>query len=351
MPEPTGLNDHPAQPFDQQILPEVRLEALNLEAAAAHVREVLERDRSRSASDGYRGSEDPMEYLQKRGCIVLTDSGPRVTLAGILCFGHNLQTVLPQAVIDLGRFRGLAPVSSEVLDLQKRIGGTVIQQITHLETYLWSNTNHGMTIGAGGRRIELHEYPRVVIRELLANMVAHRDYRITTSVARVEKLRDRIQWISPGGLPEGVTVENLLNAQSSRNPTVMQVLIDTGLVEGFGMGLDTVVNTLRREGMKSPVFEDYQSFFMVTVYGRLAEQFTDSATAQRLSDRQLRILTLIRTEKEVKPQDVIKLFEQRVTYRSIQRDLKEMVEAGLIVADGKGRAIAYRLNEEGAHGE
>jgi ATP-dependent DNA helicase RecG len=344
--EPIAFSDAPSPFFDRQPLPQVSLDALNFDAVAAHIKEMLQRHHDRTVMELYGGSEDPQEYLLKRGCIVMTDRGARPTVAGILCFGNNPQEILPQAVIDMGRFRGVTPVSSEVLDLQKRIGGTIIEQITHIENYLWSNSNHGMSIGAGGRRIEMHEYPRVVIRELLANMVAHRDYRITTSVARVEKLRDRIQWISPGGLPEGVTIENLLTAQLSRNPTLMQVLVDTGFVEAFGMGLDTVVTALQRANMKQPVFQDFKSFFMVTVYGRSQDEFTSSAIAQRLTDRQLHILTFIQTKKEARPQDILDLFAERFTPRSIQRDLKDMINAGLILADGKGRATVYRICDQ-----
>jgi ATP-dependent DNA helicase RecG len=66
--------------------------------------------------------------------------------------------------------------------------------------------------------VPVHEYPAAVIRELIVNLLAHRDYANGLSSARVQLFSNRIEWVSPGGLPPGVTVENILTSQASRNP-------------------------------------------------------------------------------------------------------------------------------------
>jgi len=58
----------------------------------------------------------------------------------------------------------------------------------------------------------VHEYPAAVIRELIVNLLAHRDYTNGLSAARVQLFGNRIEWVSPGGLPPGVTVENILSS-------------------------------------------------------------------------------------------------------------------------------------------
>ena len=175
-------------------------------------------------------------------------------------------------------------------------------------------------------------------------MLGHRDYQNFRSAARVHLFRNRIEWISPGGLPPGVTVENILYAQSSRNPAILSILYDAKLVEAFGQGLDTVVATLRRAGLQPPTFQDVGTFFIATVAGRPAEALYSGVYAQ-LTERQRKILAFIRMQGATTPRDITTLFDQQVTIRSLQRDLKELMEADMIVDEGKGRAVRYRLSD------
>ena len=165
-------------------------------------------------------------------------------------FRKNPQQLIRWAVVDLAHYRGVQPASYELTHLGKNIGGTIFDQLEYLRRYLWTYTQHGMTVADGFQRVDVHEYPEVVIRELGVNMLAHRDYTITTSQARVMLFRNRIEWANPGGLPEGVTPENILRQQHSRNPTIQTILCEAGYVEALGQGLDTVVAALHRDGLR-----------------------------------------------------------------------------------------------------
>lgn len=334
MSEPMALDESQLRSIDGLPIRNASIDALDLDRVAAHIQQAR-------ATGRYTGSQEPLVYLQRQQCVAQIGQTFHATPAGILCFGRQPQDYFPHAVVDLGHYRGLEPVSYDVLHLEKGIGGTLFDQIDRVESYLWANIHHGMTVGAGARRVELHEYPRVVLRELVVNLIAHRDYTNLRSTARVQKLRDRIEWVSPGGLPPGVTIENLLTAQASRNPAIVTVLYQAGLVEAFGQGLDTVVAVLKREELQPPRFEDLGAFFQVTIWGRPLALFSDLELAARLTDRQRRILTFIRAQRRAAPRDLADLFDQQVTWRSIQRDLKELSDAKLIEQEGKGRAVRY----------
>ena len=58
----------------------------------------------------------------------------------------------------------------------------------------------------GGRRLERWDYPLEAVREALTNAVAHRDYTITVTDIELSIYSDRIEIISPGRLPNTVTV-------------------------------------------------------------------------------------------------------------------------------------------------
>jgi ATP-dependent DNA helicase RecG len=178
-------------------------------------------------------------------------------------------------------------------------------------------------------------------------MIAHRDYANYMSSCQVQKFKNRISWVSPGGLPPGMTVENILTAQASRNPNILSILYEAGYVEAFGQGLDTVVRVLTEEEMTPPHFQDTGVSFIVTVYGRPLELMQpQNETYGSLTDAQRMILTLIRSKGDVPPRDIRTLFADRAE-RSIQRDLKALMEANLIVATGGSRSLRYRIRENG----
>ncbi len=240
----------------------------------------------------------------------------------------------------------MAPLSFEVIHLEKDIGGTIFDQIERVEAYLWTNTHHGMTVNDSSiERVEIHEYPRVVIRELVVNMLAHRDYTNILSAARVQIFRDHIEWLSPGGLPPGVTVSNILMVQASRNPAILSILYEAGYVEAIGQGLDTVVTVLEREDMPPPHFEDDRSFFLVTVVGRPLDTFYSGDVYTRLTERQRRILAIIRGRGEASSRDIAAQLAEHTTQRSIQRDIKALLAFGLIRSIGESVASRYCLQD------
>ena len=68
---------------------------------------------------------------------------------------------MPRAVVDLGHYRGVEQVSFDVVHLQKDIGGTLFDQLGRIETYLWNNTHHGMTVAENSfQRVDVHDIPQ-----------------------------------------------------------------------------------------------------------------------------------------------------------------------------------------------
>jgi predicted HTH transcriptional regulator len=326
--------------FDGLPVRAATLDMIDMEKVAAHIaRLVKERQ--------YRGPTDPLMYLHQRRCVCDVGEDTLATLAGLICFGYNPQELFPRAVVDIGHYRGIETVSYEVVHMEKDIGGTIFDQFARVETYLWNNTHHGMTLAEGNlQRVPVHEYPAAVIRELIVNLLAHRDYTSGLSSARVQLFGNRIEWVSPGGLPPGITVENILTSQASRNPAIVTILYEAGYVEAFGQGLDTVVAELRREGMAPPHFEDTGASFIVTVYGRPLELFSREGVYASLNDRQRKILQSIRSRGTLSPRELLLLFPEGTTQRTLQRDLQHLLMTSLIVAKGKGRAVRYHLPQE-----
>jgi predicted HTH transcriptional regulator len=329
------------QPLSTDDLPirGTSLDLIDLDKVIAHIAAATARSR-------YHGPPDPVTYLLQKKCIVAVHDTYFATRAGILCFGRQPQTLMPRAVVDLGHYRGLGQLSFDVVHLEKDINGTLFEQMARVESYLTTNTHHGMTVIPGSfQRVEIHEYPPIVIRELCANMLAHRDYEHANSASRVMLFRDRIEWATPGGLPPNVTIENLLDAQYSRNPVILSIFFEAGYVEAFGQGLDTVFAVLKAEDMEPPYFRNTGESFIAGVYGRPMQIFGSDSALPSLNEYQRRILAFIRQKGEVTPGELKGLLPDRAA-RSLGRDTKGLVDAELIEATGGSKAIRYRVRRQ-----
>ena len=312
---------------------------LDIERVQTHITSALERGRFPDESP-----RDVTGYLAWRGCTVKVGDTLHPTVAGLLCFGRNPQQFIRPAVVDIGHYRGVDAISDELFHLEKGISGTIFDQLTRMEEYLWRNTHHGMrTADDSFQRVELHEYPRAVMRELCVNSLAHRDYSLQGTTVRVMLFRNRTEWYTPGGLPPGVTVGSILTQHVARNPVIVKVLYEAGYVEEFGQGVRTVVKVLEREGMTAPEFLDVGAAFIVTVFGRKPDAFANASLYAHLPDSQQRIMNYIRERVEVSPRDLFDTMGGDRARRSIQRDLDALVEGQLLTAIGSTKARRYRL--------
>jgi ATP-dependent DNA helicase RecG len=108
----------------------------------------------------------------------------------------------------------------------------------------------------GTRRYELSRLPDVVLREAIANALAHRSYEAAGTAVRVELRPSAVVVRSPGGLPEPVTVENIRETTAARNRVVIRVLRALGLAEDVGRGVDVMQDTMAAEMLEPPRFRD-----------------------------------------------------------------------------------------------
>ncbi|MDE0650844.1 MAG: hypothetical protein OXI12_10935, partial [Gammaproteobacteria bacterium] len=98
------------------------------------------------------------------------------------------------------------------------------------------------------------ELPEEALREALVNAIAHRDYRSRNHV-RVRVFKDRVEIVSPGGLPEGMNEGDLGTKSVPRNPLLYSMLARMGLVGGIGTGIRRMKSLCREYGVLEPRIE------------------------------------------------------------------------------------------------
>ena len=186
--------------------------------------------------------------------------------AGLLLLGKNPSRYLPHAGVSAAAYAGIekdydakeratvrGPAVSLAFERTEADGTRYPRQArTFSESIEWMDSgviertlefvrrNIGLEawIDTGGRRQERWEYPLEAVREAVVNAVAHRDYTITVSDIELSIFADRMEVVSPGRLPNTVTVAKMrAGYRATRNELVKEVLRDYRYVEATGLGV------------------------------------------------------------------------------------------------------------------
>ena len=118
-------------------------------------------------------------------------------------------------------------------------------------------------------RKSVPHYDEVVVRELLANALAHRPYTQRGDIF-LNLHPDRLEVHNPGLLPIGVTPRNILHTSSKRNPHLAKVFYDLKLMEGEGSGFDRMYEVLLSSGRPIPEVREGDDRVAVTVRKQIA---------------------------------------------------------------------------------
>jgi ATP-dependent DNA helicase RecG len=149
---------------------------------------------------------------------------------------------------------------------KKTFLGALPQQIDNALAAIKANIPVASEI-EGTRRVDVPDYPDKVYRELLVNAGVHRNYSIVGSQIRVFLFDDRIEFISPGRLPNTVKINKLTTGTSfARNPLLVRLMENLGYMDKLGRGLPMVYQESRKLG-RSLEFQDEGEEFRV-ILGR-----------------------------------------------------------------------------------
>ena len=293
----------------------------------------------------YQDSIEPHAYLLRHRCLVEEDGQLVPTVLGVLAFARDPNVWLPHAGIDVVQFASPQPNSTR-MQLSRQVRGDVVSLIDQTTELLWARTEHRIAL-RGTRRVEQDAYPLVVLRELTANAVLHRDRGLTGARIRIQIFPDRIEWISPGGFPgrrKRVSFETLLNEHELRNNHLAQLLYLSERLEAFGLGYDSVAEAMR-DAPRTPVVTSTAERFTICVWGKAVDVAAQAAAQAELSERQQQIVAMLADPAMQSVQALAEALDE--TPRTIQRDLRVLLDADLVIAEGNTRSQRYRPAAEG----
>ena len=176
---------------------------------------------------------------------IITEEG--VTVGGMLLFGSTPNRFLPCAGIDAVAYPG----TEQDYDAQERTAlrgpmtpllsqdGDIVENGLVEQALDFVRRNTRVTVEArGGRRVERPVYPPDALREGIVNALIHRDYLLTNTDVELAVYSNRLEIVSPGRLPNGITPDRMrFGARSTRNQLLKDTMRDYRYLEYMGMGI------------------------------------------------------------------------------------------------------------------
>lgn len=168
--------------------------------------------------------------------------------AALLVYGLSPQNFFPGAYIDIIRYGGTSLEDDPPLIMRKTVQGALPEQLNSAWTVLES-LNMDVSRPVSGIRSPLAPmYPLDVLKELVRNLVQHRDYTATRAPGRIAWLDDHIVFTNPGAPFGQASLGSFGEHSEYRNPRITQFLLDEGYVERAGRGVRRAEALLRKYG-------------------------------------------------------------------------------------------------------
>jgi len=200
------------------------------------------------------------------------------TVGALLLFGLKPNRYLPQAGITAVAYpdtqkdyaaKERAVLRGPAVALLSEDGDVVENGVIEQAIdFVRRNTHVDSDLGEGGRRADHRDYPDDATRETIVNAIAHRDYTITVTDIELSIYSDRLEVISPGRLPNTVTVEKMrVGFRASRNDLVKEILRDYRYVEATGLGVPRkIIQGMRQHNGTDPDLIEEEDRFIVRLW-------------------------------------------------------------------------------------
>ena len=264
-------------------------------------------------------------------CGAITDDG--VTYAALILFGKNAAIIkyLPQAEI-IFEYRSSEASGPANQREEFKVGFFACYDRVWELVNLRNDKQHYQE---GFFVFDIATFNERVVREAILNAVSHRNYQFGGSIF-VRQFRDRLVVESPGGLPFGITLDNILDRQLPRNRRIAEILSLCGMVERSGQGMNLMFELSVQEAKPLPDFTGTDDFFVsVTLNGLILDKAMLSVI-NRISERGAELLS---TEDFLV---IDALYHERPLNEKMQSRLNRLIEMGIVEHIGRKKYVLAR---------
>jgi ATP-dependent DNA helicase RecG len=218
--------------------------------------------------------------------------------------------------------------------------------IRHNSSVKWKKTGNG--------RAEMPDYPTEAAHEALVNALVHRDYMIQGSEIHVDMYDDRIEIVSPGGMPDGKRIQDLdIDDVPSirRNPVICDIFSRLKLMERRGSGLRKIVDEYPDNA--APLFRSTEQSFVVALknlnYAKTSTPVGDDLGVDIGDDVGVeshvrKILNALSAEPGITQKRIA--LETGLSARTVSREVRKLRDSGTISRVGSDRSGYWEIVNE-----
>ena len=276
----------------------------------------------------------PIDFLSK--LEIIRDN--KLTFGAYLLFVKDYCLI---SDIQVGRFKSETKIIDSV-----SINSDLFCEIEEVIAFIKKHLMVEYIITGDPQRIERFDYPLDAIREIVVNMVVHRDYRDSNG-SIIKIYDDRMEFYNPGKLYGGITVEDLLSdnySSQTRNKLIAKAFKEVGIIEKYGTGIKRILQICVNHGIKQPKFEEKYNGFNVTLYKEKLNESRDRGVNGGVNGGVNEILEYIKLHAPVKSHQLSN--DLKISQRTVERNLKELKNNHLIEFRGAPKTGGYYLVNE-----
>lgn len=264
-------------------------------------------------------------------CGAITGEG--ITYAALILFGNNAAIVkyLPHAEI-IFEYRSSEASGPANQREEFRVGFFACYDRVWELVNLRNDKQHYQE---GFFVFDIATFNERVVREAILNAVSHRNYQLGGSIF-VRQFRDRLVVESPGGLPFGITLNNILDRQLPRNRRIAEILSLCGMVERSGQGMNLMFELSVQEAKPLPDFTGTDDFFVIVTLNGLIIDKAMLSVIKRISEKGAELLS---TEDFLV---IDALYHTRTLNEKMQSRLNRLIEMGIVEHIGRKKYVLAR---------
>ena len=281
----------------------------------------------------YKIEDAPFHVLKKYELI----RNEQITNACYLLFAEN---DVFSATIELGRFSDPISIKDGLT-----VRSDLFMQVDEVLNFIKKHINKEYIITGNPEREERWQYPISAIREIVVNMIVHRDYTYH-GASSVKIYNDKIEFYNAGKLPESITIDKIYSGDyvsEIRNLKIAGMFKQLKMIEKYGSGFSRIIKAFKAYNLRTPKFENFQSGFRTTVFAeKTVVKSNDTDVAENVVENRLdKILDLIKTNNKISASQISKLLN--ITARTAQRDLVKLKSINKIKRIGSDKGGHWQI--------
>lgn len=284
------------------------------------------------------------QVLKARGFLKEKDNKKYLTNGAVLLFAKNVMQFYPNCRVRFIRYDGNSMQVGEKINIIKDINieCSLLEIIQKVREVVSLQLRDFITLNKEtGRFMVVPEYPEFAWLEGVVNAVTHREYAFQGNYIMISMYNDRLEIISPGKLPNIVTLENIKETRYSRNPRIARVLTEFGWVRELNEGVKRIYEDMKMFFLDEPQYSEPNNSVKLVLKNniimrklRQSDKLENSIGEEwaKLDMTDRKIILYIANRGRANRKELEE--ETKKSSATINRRIKSLIEKGVIVRIG-----------------